>query len=42
MNVLSGNGDFGEEMLLDSGVIRILVVERDDSFIREEDLPISW
>lgn len=41
VDVLSGDGDLGEEVLVDGGVVGVGVVERDDSLVRKEDLPVT-
>jgi hypothetical protein len=37
VNVLGSNWDFGEEVLLDGGIVGLFVVEGDEAFVRKKD-----
>jgi hypothetical protein len=39
VNLGRGDRGVGEEELVDGGVVGVLVVERDETFVAEEDLP---
>jgi hypothetical protein len=36
----AGSRDLGEQALVDNSVVGVLVIERDDAFVGEEDLPV--
>jgi len=41
VNLLSGDGDVLEESLVTGSKVGVFVVERDDTFVTEEDFPVG-